>query len=116
MLVSETKNPPFRKAPSLFRNAAHPLYNVEGNIIGAIEVIRDITERMRAENALRESEERFRRLPEYSPFGLSIMNRDETFEYFNIKFTEMFGYEAEDLPDKKTWFARRTSQQSILTD
>ena len=42
----------------------------EGRIVGTEGVIRDITERMRAETALRESEEQFRRVFENSPLGI----------------------------------------------
>jgi PAS domain S-box-containing protein len=59
-----------------------------------------------AEEALRESEELFRVFAEDAPFGMSIMNADMTFEYFNPKFTEIFGYTLEDLPDKTTWFSK----------
>ena len=55
---------------------------------------------------LQASEERFRTLAENAPIGLSIMNRDNTFEYFNPKFTEIFGYTIEDIPDKQTWFEK----------
>ena len=55
---------------------------------------------------LRKSEERFRFLAEDSPFGLSIMRPDMTFEYFNPMFTELFGYTIEDIPDKQTWFEK----------
>ena len=51
-LVSETRNPPFKPESSLFWNSAKPLYDAHGEVIGAIEVIRDITERMRSEEAL----------------------------------------------------------------
>lgn len=45
-------------------------------------------------------------LAEHSPWGLSIMNPDRTFEYFNPKFTEIFGYNLQDLPDKESWFKK----------
>jgi len=59
-----------------------------------------------SERVLRENEERFRTLAEDTPFGLSIMRRDGTFEYFNRRFTEIFGYTWQDIPDKQTWFSK----------
>ena len=65
-----------------------------------------VSEGQSAEELLRKSEERFRMLAEYAPFGISIMRSDRTFEYFNPKFTDIFGYDYQDLPDKDTWFKK----------
>jgi len=79
---------------------------VDGQVIGGHGVYREISALRAAEEALRESEELFRVFGEDAPFGMSIMNADRTFQYFNPKFTEIFGYTLEDLPDKSTWFRK----------
>ena len=51
-------------------------------------------------------EEQFRTLSGSAPFGISIMKADMTFEYFNPKFKEIFGYTMEDLPHKQAWLEK----------
>jgi PAS domain S-box-containing protein len=86
---------------SASRNRDH-----EGKPVGTLVILRDISDRKRAEDALRESEERFRTLAEVAPLGLVIVAPDETTEYVNPKFSEMFGYAAADLPDASSWFGK----------
>lgn len=87
-------------------DSAAPIKDSNGSIIGVVLVFHDISERRKAEHALLESETRFRKLAEYSPFGLSILNPDKTFEYLNPKFTEIFGYDIDEVPTKDIWFKR----------
>jgi|WetSurMetagenome_2_1015567.scaffolds.fasta_scaffold00286_4 PAS domain S-box-containing protein len=53
---------------------ATPLYDSDGNIAGAIQSIRDLTERRASEDALQESEERFRAIFESSQDALITLS------------------------------------------
>jgi PAS domain S-box-containing protein len=55
----------------------------------------DITERIHAEEALRESEEKMRLIIESSPIGIGITQGGK-YVYVNPKFVEIFGYDCPD--------------------
>jgi PAS domain S-box-containing protein len=63
--------------------------------------LRDITERKRAEEALRTAESRFRGLVEQSIVGIAIV-QDDRFLYVNPKLAEIVGYTQEELLRFKT--------------
>ncbi len=60
-------------------------------------VARDLTERRRAEEALRESEERFRSAFEDSPIGVALVGLDGCRFKVNLALCEMLGYSEEEL-------------------
>jgi len=72
-----------------------PLKNEQGKRIGWVSVIRDITERKRAEEVLKESEEKFRNLAEQSP-NMIFIHRKGQVVYANKKCEEMMGYKREE--------------------
>ena len=78
----------------------------EGDPAGLLVILRDISDRKRAQKALMESEERFRTLAEAAPFGIGVSDGEEKTLYVNPKFKEIFGYSIEDVPDLQTWFSK----------
>lgn len=92
--------------------SASRYHDHEGNPAGMVSILRDITRRKRAESALRASEERFRTLAEVAPFGLVVITADEQAEYLNPKFSEIFGYTLDDVPDVDAWFLRAYHDKS----
>lgn len=79
---------------------------LHGEVVGFWGFYLEVSRLRAAEDALRRSEELFRSFAEDAPFGMSITNQDLSSEYVNPKFTEIFGYTIEDIPDKKTWFQK----------
>jgi PAS domain S-box-containing protein len=69
---------------------ASPLYDMNGNIAGAIEVIRDISENRKTECALRESEEQYRSLFEGAPDAILLLE-DTIVTGCNTSATVAFG-------------------------
>ncbi len=65
----------------------------------ALVVAHDVTERLRAERASRESEELFRTLVEQSLVGVYLI-QDGVFRYVNPALAEIFGYRREELVER----------------
>jgi two-component system, cell cycle sensor histidine kinase and response regulator CckA len=75
---------------------ASPLKDHAGEIIGAIESIRDITEQKRAEEMLRESEEHLSSIFRSAPIGIgSVVDRQ--FKKVNSRLCQMTGYNEDEL-------------------
>ncbi len=64
----------------------------EGNPTGSVSGIRDITERKKAEEELRESEERFRALAKSAPEAVIAVNNEGKIAFWNNGAKNIFGY------------------------
>lgn len=73
-----------------------PVFDESGKVVKVVHVARDITERKQMEEALRESEDKFRVLAEKALVGVYII-QDSVFSYVNPKMTEIFGYGADEM-------------------
>ena len=75
-----------------------------GGIRTLISVVRDITERLQAEEAVRLSEERFRKIFEESPIGIAFRDGQRKIIHTNQRYRDFLGYNEVEIkclaPDK----------------
>jgi len=78
-------------------SSAAVLYDSSGNPVGIVNVVRNITERKQAEEALRESEEKFRSFMETSSDLMHIADKDGNLAYVNESMAKTLGYSREEM-------------------
>jgi len=69
------------------------MHDAEGKFLTFIGIANDITERKKAEDALRMSEINFRKSMDDSPLGVCIVRADGEAVYVNQRFLDMYGYD-----------------------
>ena len=91
ILVGDAYTPALGDGHAYMSGTAAVLRNSKGNVVGAIESVRDISERRRMEVALKESEERYRLIFDHAPLGIVHFDHDGVIQDFNGKFMEIIG-------------------------
>ncbi|HUI64242.1 MAG TPA: PAS domain S-box protein, partial [Bacteroidota bacterium] len=76
----------------LFEGFYEPRRDANGKIIGLTGYLRDISDRERARDAMRVSEERYRLLAENSHDLICELNADGIFQYVNARYQSLLGY------------------------
>jgi len=116
-LVTETDVPFVRGQSRTLWGKAVPLYDSTGQLSGAIESIRDMTERKATDEKLRKSEEKYRNILESMEdvyFEVDLMGR---LTFFNDAACDVLGYSRDELMGKH--FREYTSPETakrLFTD
>ena len=81
----------------LIEDSAAPIRDAHGKISGAVMVFRDVSERRRAEDALRVSSERLRATFNQAAVGIVVADLNRQFLDANQRFCDIVGYSLEEL-------------------
>jgi PAS domain S-box-containing protein len=105
-----------------------PLKDEDGNVIGLLGHMFDVTNKQEIEKALKDSEQKYKMLVENMQEGIGIVDLDETVVFSNEAFDKMFGCEPgemlgqnlkdyiveEDLPNVLKQTARKKENQTSI--
>ncbi|MEI6561931.1 MAG: PAS domain S-box protein [Verrucomicrobiota bacterium] len=87
-----------------------PIKNADGHIVGVSKIVRNITERKKAERILRESEERNRTILQAAMDGFCVVDMQGQLKEVNEAYCRMSGYSASEL------LAMRVSDMEVIMD
>ena len=96
-ISGEAYTPRLPNGVAYLYGTAAALRDSQGHIVGAIESMRDITDRKKAQEALQASEEKYRLITEGSKDIIWTWNTEaRRFEFFSSAVTDILGYTAEE--------------------
>ena len=80
-------------------------YDAEGKALRSVGVVHDITKRKQAEVRVLENEKKFHSIADSLPVAIyASSDVDQTCEYLNPCFTELFGYILDEVPSVNAWW------------
>src|SRR5581483_6449306 len=93
----QLRSGPLGAAPRWFDVRVSPLRDPSGQLTGRLVVLDDITARIQAQEALRDSEERTSMIFEQAPIGMALMDVENRLLRVNRAFCAMLGYSEREL-------------------
>ena len=101
------------RGPRFVHVSYAPEVAASGEVVGFVAAITDITDRKRAEEALGESEARFRGIVDNTKAGYFRIGRDGRFEHVNAAWLSMHGYDSLDQVIGKHFSLTQTQGESV---
>jgi len=95
------------------RHLETTFFKVDNDHIAAL--FDDVTDRVKAEVALKESETRFRSIVENIPIGLGVLDMNGTIKYQNPTVQSYLGYDITETPTVNEWFEKVFPDESYRT-
>ena len=80
---------------------AGPIYDKSGNLIGAIESVRDMTEHRLAEEMIRKSEEQYRMLVDTMSDGLIVRDKNGWISFVNDRLCRLWGASKDEIINQR---------------
>ncbi len=107
-------------SPVIVSTSAHYYHDPDGNVLGVEGIAKDITEWKHAEEALRESEEKFRAIIDQSFQFIGLMNTDGTLIEANRSALAFAGISESDVINRPfwetPWWSHSADLQEMLKD
>jgi diguanylate cyclase (GGDEF)-like protein/PAS domain S-box-containing protein len=80
--------------------------------VGVVAVLRDISERKRAEELMHRERENFYTTLQEAPNGVALIDKDGRYLYMNPEFANITGYTSKDIITGKDWFCKAYPDQN----
>jgi PAS domain S-box-containing protein len=112
-LAGEAFTAPLHFGDHVFDAYHEPVFGEDGAYAGTYGVVVDVTERAKAEEALKESEEKFRVLAETSPTAI-FLYQGEMIVYANPATERLFGYTGDELLRMRFWDWARDDYKELV--
>jgi PAS domain S-box-containing protein len=93
---------------------AKSLFDKNGEFIGVLGMLTDITESKIAEEKLRENEEKYRNIVETASEGILVTDKESIITYLNKKMADMLGYTVEVSIGRPIWYFPSEESRNIV--
>lgn len=94
-----------------YQSSLDPIIDSEGNIIGGVHIISDITKYKVSQEELKESEQLYRTITEYSNDMIWTLDTEGHFTFFNKRAEQISGYKLKEM--KSTYFGSLVIKQDL---
>ena len=116
-IYSETRLPDLRgRGPVNLWNTASLLRNASGQVVGAIESIRDVTDRWQVKEALKSSRQRYRELMDSVNDLIFTQDLEGRFTSFNAAVSKLLGFQPHELLGRQASSLMKPEFQKVFQE